>query len=140
MRLMTSSRGIRVVVWILVFMTATPPTLLAQTGMSGQSGSPIPYGVSPGNIAPMLPGQPIVTNPTATQSLTPSQIPCPAAPPRNLQQVSHEGTSLNDFWPMEPSSVLPASAEERMRQERAEHQKGLALTDPLQAGQAGKRG
>jgi hypothetical protein len=27
-----------------------------------------------------------------------------------------------------------------MKQERAEHQKGLALTDPLQAGQAGKKG
>jgi protein involved in polysaccharide export with SLBB domain len=41
---------------------------------------------------------------------------------------------------MAPSSVLPAAAEERMKQEHAEHKKGLALTDSLQAGQAEEKG
>ena len=133
-------------IWMTICVTAVPPPLLAQT--LGSSGFPSLGGVGgTGSSAKdakdardILSGLPVVTNPTATQPLAPPQTPCPAAAPRNLQNVAQEGTTLNDFWPMELSSVLPASADERMKQERAEHQKGLAITDPLQAGQAGKKG
>jgi polysaccharide export outer membrane protein len=129
-------------IWLVVFLMAVPPPLIAQN--LGTSGVPPLGGVGGvGGVGlgtrDLLPGSPIVTNPTALQPLAPPQTPCPAVPSRTLQkrERDYEGTTLNDFWPMEPSSVLPASAEERMKQERAEHQKGLALTDPLQAGQAG---
>ena len=116
---------------------AVPPPLMAQN--LGGAGFP-PSGGTGLGPRDILPGYPVVTNPSALQPLAPPQTPCPAVPSRNLQGVAHERTTLNDFWPMEPSSVLPASAEQRMRQERAEHQKGLALTDPLQAGQAAGKG
>ncbi len=124
-------------IWLIVFLMAVPPPLIAQN--LGTSGLPPLGGVGGVGLGTrdLLPGSPIVTNPTALQPLAPPQTPCPAIEPRTLQKRDYEGTTLNDFWPMEPSSVLPASAEERMKQERAEHQKGLALTDPLQAGQAG---
>jgi len=76
MKLMTSNRGTKIVAWILVCITSAPPTLLAQTGMGGHSGSPIPYGTlsdSPGSI---LSGQPIVTNPDALKPITHTQAPC----------------------------------------------------------------
>ena len=74
MKLMTSNRGLCLVVWALVFVTAAPPTLLAQTGMGSQS--PIPYGILPGSAGSMLPGQPIVTNPEALTPITHTQAPC----------------------------------------------------------------
>lgn len=124
-------------IWLIVFLMAVPPPLMAQN--LGGAGFPPPGGTGLGS-RDILPGYPVVTNPSALQPLAPSQTPCPAVPSKNVGGVTREGTTLNDFWPMEPSSVLPASAEQRMRQERAEHQKGLALTDPLQAGQAGPKG
>jgi protein involved in polysaccharide export with SLBB domain len=127
-------------IWVIVFLMAVPPPLIAQN--LGAPGFP-PLGGAGGTglgTRDLLPGAPVVTSPTALQPLAPPQTPCPAVPARTLPSALQEGTTLNDFWPMEPSSVLPASAEERMKQERAEHQKGLALTDPLQAGQAGKKG
>lgn len=127
-------------IWVIVFVMAVPPTLMAQN--LGGAGFPSLGGAGGSGMGThdVLPGSPVMTNPTAMQPLAPSQTPCPAVTPRNLQTVTHEGTTLNDFWPMDPSSVLPASADQRMKQERAEHQKGLALTDPLRAGQAGKQG
>ena len=126
-------------IWAVIFVMTVPPPLIAQT--LGSSGFPsLGGGGTASGTKDILPGSPVVTNPTATQPLVPSQTPCPAPPSRSFQQVTQEGTTLNDFWPTNPSSVLPASADERMRQERAEHQKGSALTDPLQAGQAGKKG
>ncbi|WP_455388169.1 hypothetical protein, partial [Petrachloros mirabilis] len=78
MKLMTSNRGIQIqiVVWILVFITAVPPTLLAQTGIGGPSGLPIPYGTLPDSPGSILPGQPIVTNPDALKPITHNQVPC----------------------------------------------------------------
>jgi polysaccharide biosynthesis/export protein len=139
---MKSSRPFRAsakaCIWMLIIVTAVPVPLMAQT--LGGSGFPSVGAVGGGGSGSkdILPGSPVVTNPTATQPLAPPQTPCPAPPSRSLQQVTHEGTTLNDFWPMEPSSVLPASADERMKQERLEHQKGLTLTDPLQAAPGGK--
>ena len=135
------SRVAKAVIWLIVFLMAVPPPLIAQN--LGAPGFP-PLGGTGGTglgTRDLLPGAPVVTNPTALQPLAPPQTPCPAVPARTLPNALQEGTTLNDFWPMDPSSVLPASAEERMRQERAEHQKGPALTDPLQAGQpGGKKG
>jgi len=99
MRLMTSNRGIRVVAWILIFLTGAPPTLLAQTGMGGGSGSPIQYGVLPGNMASLLPGQPIVTNPDALKPITNTQAPCPAqggGPGAMASAVTHDTPSNSE--------------------------------------------
>lgn len=97
MRLMTSNRGIKVVVWALVFAMGAPPTLLAQTGMSGSSGSPIPYGTLPGNAASLLSGQPILTNPDALKPISITQVPCPVpgggAP---ASSVSYEGQGSSE--------------------------------------------
>ena len=124
-------------IWLIVFLMAVPPPLMAQNfGGGGFS----PSGGTGLGSRDILPGSPVVTNPSAIQPLAPPQTPCPAVPSRNLQGVAHERTTLNDFWPMAPSSLLPAAAEERMKQERAEHKKGLALTDALQAGQAEEKG
>ncbi|WP_455377946.1 SLBB domain-containing protein [Petrachloros mirabilis] len=126
-------------VWTIVFLMVVPPPLLAQN-IGGPAFPPLSGMPGSGLAAKdVLPGSPIVTNPSAIEPLAPPQTPCPPAPSRTAQNVASQGTTLNDFWPTEPSAVLPASAEERMKQERAEHQKGLALTDPLQAGQAGKK-
>src|SRR5207249_1598386 len=65
----------------------------------------------------LLPGQPIITNPTALQPNVPAQIPCPA-PPASTQVVEVKVPSLNEFWPTETGTLLPSSVEQRMRQER----------------------
>ncbi|HVG02869.1 MAG TPA: polysaccharide biosynthesis/export family protein, partial [Nitrospira sp.] len=68
---------------------------------------------------PSVPGQTIVTNPNALQPLTPTQTPCPPRPPSDL---SPESTipNLNDYWPLEPRTLLPGSVEQRLRQEQEE--------------------
>ena len=65
----------QVIVWTLVLLTAAPPAVLAEVA-GGASPIPVPYGVMPGQMQ-VLPGQPIVTNPTALQPITPNQAPCP---------------------------------------------------------------
>ncbi|MGH7908421.1 MAG: SLBB domain-containing protein, partial [Thermodesulfobacteriota bacterium] len=64
-------------------------------------------------------GQAIVTNPTALQPIVPTQTPCPVP---MLPDLSPKGTvpNLNDYWPVEPSSLLPSSIEQRMKQEQEE--------------------
>jgi len=64
-------------------------------------------------------GQAIVTNPTALQPIVPTQTPCPIP---LLSDLSPKGTvpNLNDYWPVEPSSLLPSSIEQRMKQEQEE--------------------
>ena len=66
-----------------------------------------------------LPGQPIVTNPNALQPLTPTQTPCPLRPPSDLTPESTI-PNLNDYWPLEPRTLLPGSVEQRLRQEQEE--------------------
>jgi protein involved in polysaccharide export with SLBB domain len=64
-------------------------------------------------------GQAILTNPSALQPIVPAQTPCPIP----LQpDLSPKGTvpNLNDYWPVEPSSLLPSSIEQRMKQEQEE--------------------
>jgi protein involved in polysaccharide export with SLBB domain len=73
---------------------------------------------------PTPPGQAILTNPTATQPITPQHAPCPAP---TAPDLSPENTvpNLNDYWPMAPNSLLPASVEQRMRQEEEERDRLL---------------
>ncbi len=129
---------IRVIVWLLVGSIILPPSLLAQTlpnpalpsAPSGLSTSPsISNQISPflpfGNYGlPIPPGQAIVTNPTATQPIVPQHAPCPVP---TAPDLSPENTvpNLNDYWPMAANSLLPASVEQRMKQEEEERDRQL---------------
>ena len=104
---------VRGLVWALVVVMAAPPALLAQT-MSGSAGAPVPFGMLPGGTLAPLPGQPIITNPTALQPIVTTQVPCPA-PPAPMQAVESTVPSLNEFWPTEMGTLLPSSVEQRMR-------------------------
>lgn len=73
---MIARRLTQVVVWALVLVTIAPPAIFAEIA-GGASPVPVPYGMMPGQTQ-VLPGQPIVTNPTALQPITPNQAPCPA--------------------------------------------------------------
>ncbi|MFO0767162.1 MAG: hypothetical protein U0231_10305 [Nitrospiraceae bacterium] len=131
---MSISLGTRLLIWMICSAMVLPPALLAQTlpvplpglGSAGASaGSPvapsIPFGAGALGLYGLQgsPGQPIVTNPTALQPLTPTQTPCPTRPTADL---SPESTipNLNDYWPLEPRSLLPGSVEQRLRQEQEE--------------------
>jgi len=110
-------------IWTIVFSMAVPPPLIAQT--LGTQGFPSlgTAGAAALGTRDLLPGAPIITNPTAVEPLTPPQTACPAPPARTMPSPSHEAVSLNDFWPTETSSMLPASADERMKQEREERER-----------------
>jgi len=128
----------RLVIWMLVGGMVLPPSLLAQTltnpalpsSPSGSSTGPsISNQMSPflpfGNYGlPTPPGQAIVTNPTATQPIVPQHAPCPTP---TAPDLSPENTvpNLNDYWPMAANSLLPASVEQRMRQEEEERDRLL---------------
>ncbi len=128
----------RVVIWLLVGGMVVPPSLLAQTltnpalptSPPGSSSSPsISSQMSPflpfGNYGlPTPPGQAIVTNPTAIQPIVPQHAPCPMP---TAPDLSPENTvpNLNDYWPMAANSLLPASVEQRMRQEEEERDRQL---------------
>lgn len=131
-------RWTRLVIWMLVGGMVLPPSLLAQTlanpalpsSPSGSSAGPsIGNQMSPflpfGNYGlPTPPGQAIVTNPTATQPIVPQHAPCPVP---TAPDLSPENTvpNLNDYWPMAANSLLPASVEQRMRQEEEERDRLL---------------
>ena len=116
-------------IWMLVLSFILPPSLLAQNlppqvappGMMQQASPGTPGSLfTPGGFnAPGAGGgfgQAIVTNPTALQPIVPTQTPCPTPLSSDL---SSKGTvpNLNDYWPVEPSSLLPSSIEQRMKQE-----------------------
>ncbi|MBA2487579.1 MAG: SLBB domain-containing protein [Nitrospira sp.] len=122
----------RAVIWALVLTFVVPPSLLAQNlsqqsvppGAMQQMGPGATGGLfTPGGFnAPGMggsPGQVILTNPTALQPIVPTQTPCPIPFPSDLNS---KGTvpNLNDYWPVEPSSLLPSSIEQRMKQEQEE--------------------
>jgi hypothetical protein len=117
---------------MLVLSFILPPSLLAQNlppqvappGMMQQAAPGTPGSLfTPGGFnAPGAGGgfgQAIVTNPTALQPIVPTQTPCPIPLSSDL---SSKGTvpNLNDYWPVEPSSLLPSSIEQRMKQEQEE--------------------
>jgi len=128
----------KALVWGLCFLIAGPPPLLAQT--LGSTGAP-PLGLSQGAIPGgnvLAPGQPIITNPTALQPLVAAPTPCPA-PAATAQTAEQSTQTLNEFWPMDASSLLPSSVEQRMRQERQEkqeRQERQEKTDLQQSGPA----
>src|SRR5215510_12332666 len=99
----------------IVFLMVVPPPLMAQN--IGTPGFPLP-GVGVPGFKELVPGAPIVTNPTALQPLAPPLTPCPPVPARTPQPITAGGPTLNDFWPAESSAVLPPSADIRIRQER----------------------
>src|SRR5262245_41683447 len=116
MKTFASSRFAKLCIWVIVLLTALPPSLMAQT--LGTPGFPIPgTGVS-GGQKELPPGAPIVTNPTALQPLAPPQTPCPPAPGKPSATIAATGPTLNDFWPADSSAVLPPQADERIKQER----------------------
>ncbi|MBA5871767.1 MAG: hypothetical protein GDA68_17505, partial [Nitrospira sp. CR2.1] len=128
-----SSLCAHTIIWMLVTSFVLPPSLLAQHlqsqpavpgGLQQQPGPGVSGGLlTPGGFA--IPGtggqlgQAIVTNPTALQPIVPNQVPCPIPLASDL---STKGTvpNLNDYWPVEPSSLLPSSIEQRMKQEQEE--------------------
>jgi len=128
MKLMMAPSVVRTVVWILALLTIVPPAVLAEVA-GGPLPVPMQYGTVPGQPQ-LLPGQPIVTNPTATQPLTPPQTPCPPAPAKTPPAIAPTGPTLNDFWPADTSSVLPPQADERIKQERDERIKPGKTTLP----------
>ncbi len=120
----------RGLVWVLIVAFIMPPQLWGQT-LPSQS---VPPGVmqqmgpggglfTPGGLNQSglgaSPGQVIVTNPTALQPIVPNQTPCPVPLSSDL---TSKGTvpNLNDYWPVEPTSLLPSSIEQRMKQEQEE--------------------
>ena len=110
----------KVCVWTMVAVTVLPAPLMAQT--LGGSGFPSlgAAGIAGAGPKDLLPGAPVVTNPTALQPLTPPQTPCPAAPSKTAPAIAPTGPTLNDFWPADSSAVLPPSADTRIRLERDE--------------------
>lgn len=133
MGFLRSNLGAHTIIWMLVASFALPPSLLAQSlqsqpavpgGLQQQPGAGVPGGIfTPGGFA--APGtsgqlgQAILTNPTALQPIVPNQVPCPIPLSSDLNS---KGTvpNLNDYWPVEPSSLLPSSIEQRMKQEQEE--------------------
>ena len=110
----------KVCVWILILATLIPAPLMAQTlGGSGFPSLGVP-GVGGSGAKDLLPGSPVMTNPTALQPLTPPQTPCPAPAPKTPLAIAPTGPTLNDFWPADSAAVLPPSADTRIRLERDE--------------------
>ncbi len=114
-----ASFWLKFVSWVICVTMVAPPSLLAQT-LGGAAGSTAMGGAVAG-MTPQVPGQPIITNPTALQPIAPSQAPCPG-PTEPTLVADRDAASLNDFWPTAPSSLLPGSVAQRMRQEREERE------------------
>jgi protein involved in polysaccharide export with SLBB domain len=125
--------GAQALIFLLIVELLIPPVLLAQQQLPIPPGLPgVPQAINPGSApnpfgpgglltpgGPQVPGQAIMTNPNALQPIVPAVTPCPVPVPPDLSQ---KGTvpNLNDYWPVEPSSLLPASIEQRMKQEQEE--------------------
>jgi polysaccharide biosynthesis/export protein len=121
----------KVCVWMVIIGTAIPAPLMAQT--LGGSGFQSLGGVGgPGSgTKDVLPGSPVITNPTALQPLAPPQTPCPPLPAKTPPAIAPTGPTLNDFWPADSSAVLPPSADTRIRLERDERFKKEQRDDIL---------
>ncbi|MET0514223.1 MAG: SLBB domain-containing protein [Nitrospiraceae bacterium] len=142
-------RWLQSIVWMLIAGILLPPPLMSQNlgnlGLSpqspsppnqnlpsigGQMGSPVSpfgaFGTLPYGLG-TVPGQAIMTNPTAVQPIVPQQTPCPVPAAPDLSPESSV-PNLNDYWPMEANSLLPSSVEQRMRQEQEERDRRLEKT------------
>lgn len=122
---------------VLSFLMAAPPALLAQTlgtpTPPAFGGAPAASALSPGTAT--VPGQAIVTNPSALQPIVPTPVPCPPPAPHS-QEVEKTARSLNEFWPTETSALLPSSVEERMRQEREAKDRERAIREQQEVGRS----
>lgn len=113
---------LRALIVVLSFMTSLPPVVLAQLSQqqgAGGVGGGMPSGIlggQAGGAAGSVPAGPLLTNPTALQNLTPFQEPCP--PPQQPSYADFLFPTLNEIWPTAPESLLPATLEHRMKQER----------------------
>src|SRR5262245_42573178 len=121
----------KVCVWMVVIVTAVPAPLVAQTLVG--SGFPSLGAVGPAGSGAkdLVPGAPIMTNPTALQPLVPTQTPCPSLPSKTPPVIAPTGPTLNDFWPADSSAVLPPSADTRIKLERDERFKKEQRDDVL---------
>ena len=91
---------IRAIVWALVWLMIAPPALFAQ-GLGGLPGQQTtePQTPRPQFTVPQISGQqtfplqeqPIITNPTALQPLSPHQFPCPPQPIERPQLAVQQG-------------------------------------------------
>ena len=87
----------KVCVWMVVIVTAIPAPLMAQTlGGSGFQSLGGVGGAGSGT-KDVLPGSPVLTNPTALQPLAPPQTPCPPPPAKTPPAIAPTGPTLNDF-------------------------------------------
>lgn len=109
------SRAVAAVSCVVSVLLVIPPGLFAQVG-GGAAGPPIAFGLSSMGSSGVLPGQPIVTNPTALQPIAPPPPACPA-PPGPPSTGGGQIPPLHEFWPLEPGTLLPPPVETRMRQE-----------------------
>ena len=121
---------LRVLIAVLSCVTLLPPVALAQMFGGGasqsQSGGGAGGGLPPGLLeqfggqakggAGSASGGSVMTNPTALQSITPFQNPCPRPP--QMLYADFISPTLNGIWPTEPESLLPPTLEQRMKQER----------------------
>ena len=114
----SSTALIKACIWLIVSLMVVPPPLMAQN--LGTPGFPIPGSGVTGGTKELVPGAPVVTNPTALQPLAPPQTPCPPVPAKTPATIAPTGPTLNDFWPADSASVLPPSADARIKQERDE--------------------
>jgi polysaccharide export outer membrane protein len=121
----------KVCVWMVVIVTAIPAPLMAQT-LGGSGFQPLgAVGGAGAGTKDVLPGSPVLTNPTALQPLAPPQTPCPPPLAKTPPVIAPTGPTLNDFWPADSSAVLPPSADTRIRLERDERFKKEQRDDTL---------
>lgn len=123
---------LRVLIAVLSLMTLLPPVALAQMfgggapqqqgGGGAGAGGGLPSGLLDQFSGQMkgpaggAPTGPVMTNPSALQSLTPFQNPCPR--PQQMLYADFLSPTLNEVWPTATESLLPPTLEQRMKQER----------------------
>ena len=123
---------LRVLVVVLSVVTLVPPVALAQVFGGGApyqqdgggvgAGGGLPPGLLEqfnGQMKGSAGGAPtgtVMTNPSALQSLSISQNPCPR--PQQMLYADFLSPTLNEVWPTATGSLLPPTLEQRMKQER----------------------
>ena len=109
----------QVLILFLSGVTLLPPVALAQMfggGAPQQPGLLDQFGDQAKGAAGGAPGGPVMTDPSALQSLIPFQSPCPR--PQQMFYADFLSPTLNEVWPTAPESLLLSTLEQRMKQER----------------------
>jgi protein involved in polysaccharide export with SLBB domain len=131
-RRMLVATGAQTLIYLLIAQLLLPPVGLSQQLPVPPTLPGVPQQLTPGTGThpfgpgslvppggPQVPGQAILTNPNALQPIVAAVTPCPVPVPPDLSP-KETVPNLNDYWPVEPSSLLPASIEQRMKQEQEE--------------------